>query len=214
METRTMRKGILLLVSVIGLLAAANAPAMSVTYKIGPHSIGNWSGSFIHRASQYGGKSDLDMNRDGRLDNLYTNGNSRRIGGSLTGDWDGTTLSNITGKLGHLTVTGGSLGGDYYADNDGRLMPLWSLDVANKGTFYFEDMPINQINKNMLTLWGQNGAAYRACHNCGKRLGLDLYGESVSLPEPRSLAIALLGMLAIPFVLRQRRATQRLPHRD
>lgn len=201
-----MRKGILLLIAVIGLLAAASAPAMTVTYDIKPHTIGNWSGSFIHRASNFGVTSDLDMNRDGVNDNLYTSGTHRRISGSLTGNWDGTTLSNITGSLWDFAVTGGSLGGSYYSETNGVLAPLWSLELDGAGTFYFEDMWINQINQDTLTLWGQNLQAYLGSSENGKHYGLDLYG--VSLPEPSSIAIALLGLLAIPLVLTRRRAAR------
>jgi hypothetical protein len=202
-----MRKGILLLVSVIGLLAAASAPAMTVTYDIKPHTIGNWSGSFIHRATHFGGASDLDLDSDGFNDSLYTSGRSRRISGSLTGNWNGTTLTDITGSLWDFAVTGGSLGGAYYSETNGVLAPLWSLELEGAGTFYFEDMWINQINQDTLTLWGQNLQAYLGSSENGKHYGLDLYG--VSLPEPSSIAILLLGLLAIPVVLARRRRAAR-----
>lgn len=140
-------------------------------------------------------------------------GTKTALTGMLLGDWDGTILSGITGMLNGYDVTGGSLGGDYYTNN---MDPLWYLDVAGKGRFYFEKMNsmINQITSDYLLLWGQNTAAYVGdngnCYmdDCAQESwGLDLYGSVKPLPEPGTLMLMLLGLLSLAAVSYQRGQT-------
>ncbi|MFW2404776.1 MAG: hypothetical protein ACN4GT_08415 [Gammaproteobacteria bacterium] len=205
-----MRSKISVLLIPLLLVAVSNASAMTITYELGQKQIGTWSGSYLHKASGCTGGSALDMDGNGSNDMLYMCGGAERITGSITGEWDGTILSNIsgmiTGLLGSVNITGGSLGGAYYSGAPGNLDPLWHLETSNKGTFVFEDMPINKITADTLTLWGQNLLAYttKPCWNCEGRYGIDLYGEGQPLPEPGTLGIALLGLMLIPM-MRSRR---------
>ena len=210
-----------MLLATLGLLIATNVSAMTVTtatYGIGPKVIGNWAGSYLHSATAYPGPSDLDLDGIGGKDTLYMGGFAQEITGIITGDWNGTILSNITGMIDGMSVLGGSLGGAYYGGTIANPTPLWSLTVATKGTFYFESLPINRIDENRLTLWGQNSAAYSGpCvysdtsdsdGACDMGWGIDLYGQRITnLTEPSTANLILLAWflsMAITFVTRYR----------
>lgn len=207
-----MKKGII--AGLIGLftLAPTSLWAVSLGYQIGPYSTDGYSASWLHSAGGHPAPSDLDLNHDGFNDTLYMspgpNGIKISVTGMLGGDWDGTVLSNITGMLNSTMITGGSLGGAYYSAN---MEPLWYLDLAGAGTFYFEEINgmINQIDENHLLLWGQNTTAYLeedgGCYTAGctqqERWGMDLYGTAKSLPEPGTLLLMLLGLASMSLVL-------------
>jgi len=206
-----MRSKISVLLIPLLFVAVTNASAMTITYELGQQRIGNWSGSYLHKASGCTGGSALDMDNSGGNDTLYMCGGARRITGSITGKWDGTILSNISGTIsgsrGSFGITGGSLGGAYYSGLPGDLRPLWRLETVRLGTFFFERMPINRITADTLTLWGQNLRAYttRPCEGCKGRFGIDLYGEGQPLSEPGTLGIVLLGLMMMPLMMRRRR---------
>jgi len=185
---------------------------MSLGYQIGPYSTDGYSASWLHSAGGHPAPSDLDLNHDGLNDTLYMSpgpeGIKIALTGMLGGDWDGTILSNITGMLNGTMITGGSLGGAYYS---AAMDPLWYLDLADGGTFYFEQINgvINQIDATHLLLWGQNTAAYLGqdggcvINGCTqqRRWGMDLYGTAKSLPEPGTLFLMVLGLASMSLVL-------------
>lgn len=189
-------------------LAATTVHAVPVSYDIGPYRAGNFAASYLHSADGCRGASDLDLNRNGRKDTLYMCGSEQRgLTGTLHGHWNGTRLTGITGVLGGYAVTGGRLGGDFYSSS---MRPLWFLTLAGLGRFFFEDLPINRIGADYLTLWGQNRKAYTCkTDRCRERkaAGLDLYGraQEESLPEPGSLAVLAAGLAGL-LVTRRRRA--------
>lgn len=180
-------------------VTATNASAMTITYDIGMKTIGNWSGDYFDQADGCTGGSPSDMCR-----------------GTLTGDWDGTILSNITGALsgsmGTINITGGSLGGAYYSGAPGSQTLLWSLETDSIGTLYFDDPQMNKITADALTLWTESLLAYStaAGEGCRGRCGTHLFGENQALPEPGTIGIALLGLLSMPLMMRQRRRTAEL----
>ena len=202
-----MKKGFIAGLLTIFLMAPTSLWAMTVGYDIGPYSMPGYSASWLHSATSHQTSSDLDLDNDGSNDSLYMSGSTKiALTGMLWGDWDGTVLSNITGMLNDNAVTGGSLGGDYYTAG---MDPLWYLDVAGAGTFYFEQLNsmINQITADYLLLWGQNTAAYLGsdCVDCDeRRWGMDLYGEAKALPEPGTFLLMVLGLLSLPLLSRRR----------
>lgn len=181
-----------------------------VTYDIGPYRAGGFAASYLHSADGCAGRGRLDLDSNGRRDRLYMCGDRQQsISGQITGQWDGRKLTDISGSIAGHKVTGGSLGGAYYRKVDGQRLPRWNLRLEGLGLFVFERMPINQINGQQLTLWGQNLATYlcssRSCRN-RHGLGMDLYGSArAALPEPGSIGVMLAGMLGFALALRQRR---------
>jgi len=214
-----MKKGIVAgFISLFVLAPAASwATSLGVTplgYQIGPYATDGYSASWFHSAQGHPAPSDLDLNHDGTHDTLYmspgSGGKIIAVTGMLGGDWDGTVLSHITGMLNDTMITGGSLGGAYY---DADMNPLWYLNLADGGTFYFEKINglINQIDERHLLLWGQNTAAYLgedgSCYfdQCTQQTswGMDLYGTAKSLPVPGTWLLMLLGLAALPLALRR-----------
>lgn len=181
---------------------------MTLQYEIGPYQHANYSASWFHGADGCAMQGDLDMNGDSSADLLYTcGGNHIQLTGMLSGHWNGTVLSSITGHLNGWPVTGGSLGGAYY---DSGMNPLWQLVIEDHGTFAFEDMDgyMNLIDDTRLMLWGQNYVAYNTedpnCEDCNGE-GTDLYGKATPLSSPGTLSLALLGLpIALAMGLRRR----------
>ncbi len=191
------------------LIAAQSGVAGVVTYDIGPYRAGGFAASYLHSADGCSGTGQLNLNAGGGRDKLYMCGSRQKtIGGQISGNWDGNRLTNITGNIAGREVLGGSLGGNYYRNTSEGLKPRWKLRLAGLGLFIFERMPINQINGNQLTLWGQNLATYMCnTSRCRDRrgAGIDLYGRArASLPEPGSLSILLAGLMGVGVSLRRR----------
>ncbi len=202
--------------------------AIPITYEIGPYDgLDGYSASWLHTAGGSPGASDLDLDNNGSNDTLYMSagehGSITAVTGTLGGDWNGSILSNITGTLNGIAITGGSLGGAYYS---GAMDPLWYLNLDGGGTFYFEELDnssINLITADYLLLWGQNTAAYIGNGNGGmsshcdsgygcmqtEGLGLDLYGSATSLSEPGTLLLMMFGLASLTVASRRRERAMR-----
>ena len=192
----------------------AQADPINVTYEIGPYSSGGYSASWLHTASGCTGEGPDSG------DDLYMCGHVTPASGSIMGILDGGILT-VTGGYLHMfgnnyAVTDGQLGGDF-TDAGNNL--LWFLDIDWFGTFYFESIDMgaggpNHFYGDEFILWGQNDDAYR----CGglsyeeqknmecSAWGIDLYAQQV--PEPGTLALLGIGLLAMTLVNRRRRFAQ------
>ena len=203
--------------------APITAQAIAITYDIGSGSAPNFSGSWLHAATDEMGSSGY-----------FANGDKAGIEGSLTLVTDG--MGNYTGASGFLTGSGDVLG--FGSDED------WTIDILDgssstsalfiggdslllsldyhltsiqghdtTGTFYFathdfnntaNDGSANFITPTNLVLWGnnwinENGRGDRAIFagpdglNTG--LGLDLFGTITDdVDVPEPGVLALLAM--------------------
>jgi hypothetical protein len=195
------------------LLVAQAASAIPATYTIDTGALPGSSASWLYRVNNAcNGTSDLDLNGNNRKDTLHFCGSTYyQAYGSVSGEWDGQKLSNLSGKLLDSNIIGGSLGGAFYT---AAMKPLWTIVTDLFGTFVFEefDPAVNVISDTTLTLWGQNLVAYGLRETCSRAAGpgttpckakaVDL-NYSVSVPEPATLLMLVLGLGAATWSLRR-----------
>ncbi len=199
-----------LAISFLFLSFASNAAfAIAMSYDIGSYKKDGFTASAMHKATSCRGSGGGDVNSDGLKDFLYMcGGTPDKIGGQLQGEWDGTMLTGITGEIAGHAVIGGSLGGSFYSADE---KPLWYLTLEVLGTFYFEQLAINQVTGEHLILWGQNDTTYYCTDSeCRERegKGMDLYGKGheIALPEPGMASVLFAGLLGAGAAYRRRRA--------
>jgi hypothetical protein len=101
------------------------------------------------------------------------------------------------------------------------MKPLWTIVTDLFGTFVFEefDPALNVITEDTLTLWGQNLVAYGLRETCSRAAGpgttpckakaLDVTA-TVSVPEPATLLMLILGLGAVTWTVRRQGAAARL----
>ena len=101
------------------------------------------------------------------------------------------------------------------------MKPLWTIVTDLFGTFVFEELDpaVNVITENTLTLWGQNLVAYGLRETCSRAAGPGTHGlqgqgprhhGDVSVPEPATLLMLVLGLGAVTWTVRRQGAATRL----
>ncbi|MEO7386430.1 MAG: hypothetical protein ABIX37_05805, partial [Gammaproteobacteria bacterium] len=195
------------------LLVGQAAWSIPATYTIDDASLPGNSASWLYRVNNScNAVSDLDLNGNHVNDTLHFCGSTYyQANGTISGDWDGEKLTNISGTLLDGKVLGGSLGGAFYGAG---MTPLWSLVTDLFGTFLFEefDPAVNVITENTLTLWGQNLVAYGLRESCARAAGpgttpckakaVDLYYSATAVSEPATLLMLALGLGAATWSVR------------
>ena len=205
--------------------APITAQAIAITYDIDSGSAPNFSGSWLHAATNEMGSSGY-----------YANGAAAGIEGSLTLITD--AMGNYTGASGTLTGSGNVLGSveDWTIDimggssspfalftgGDSLLLSLdYHLTSAqghnSRGTFYFANRDFNNIPNDdspnfirpeKLVLWGNNWINNGINEHPGvSGLGLDLFGTVTDdVPEPGILALLAVGLIGIGVSRRKLRS--------
>lgn len=201
---------------IVGIPSLSPAAPIAVSYEIGPYGPvdGFWA-SWLHDADHCGGAGP---DSGATLWKCSADGSKAAVTGTLSGTLDGGIFTVKTGALLidgiAYGIGGGTLGGTWvdgaYLDPPSSLN--WHLVVNGLGTFYFESMSMgssgpNQYDADGFVLWGQNLDAYNDCsgRDC-LRWGIDLYGKRVPVPEPGTLALFGLGLMAMTMIARRRRA--------
>lgn len=182
---------------------AANADP--ITFEIEAYSEGNYSASWLHSADYCGGSGPTMMLP------LCMGGNTLL---SIFGSIEGNLVADV------LTITGGqlSIGGNLHDVTGGVLSAFVGLgtseiEIDTYGTFVFENIGMgtglpNYFDGEELILWGQNLDAYycptiTGCMENTGTWGIDLYGKSVSVPEPGTLTLFGLGLIGMGFARRK-----------
>jgi len=136
--------------------------------------------------------------------------------GSVSGGWNGSTLSNISGTLsghkGSVNITGGSLS----ANGAGSLdLSISRYNSTYTGTISFNDYGPNyggydnSVSADYLNLWGGDWLQKTwTSQNSGNTydfgkwwVGLDLWGNGTptQVPEPATFGLMGLGLLGFAF---------------
>lgn len=212
-----MNNAIKVAAAIGSLLIGQAAWSVPATYTIDNGSLPGTSASWLYRVNNAcNGVSNLDLNHNSKKDTLHFCGDTYyQATGQISGDWDGTKLTGLSGTLLDGKILGGSLGGAFYGAN---MTPLWTIITDLFGTFLFEELDpaVNVITENTLTLWGQNLVAYGLRETCARAAGpgvtgckakaLDITGSVTSVPEPTSLLILALGLGAGAWAVRRQAA--------
>ncbi len=208
-------------------LAAAplTAQAVPITYDIGPGNAPGFSGSWLHAGTNQMGNSGYYANGiKASLSGVLTldMDNLASASGSMfaVGDFG---LGNDTWTF---DVTSASAGTETFVGGVTDLLSLnYTLSAASTGdttmgTFYFATVDFNNnladggpnlITDDLLFLWGNNwvNATGLGLDGTGSSdrntfvsagnfaLGLDLYGEAKSVPEPGVLALLAMGLVGM-----------------
>ena len=205
-------------------LALVAAPlttqAVPITYDIGSGSAPGFSGSWIHAGTTQMGDSGYYANGMAtRINGSLTLDMDNLASASGTMTANGDFGLGLGSDMWTLDITGGSSGTESFV---GGLTDLLSIDYtltagsgfSTMGTFYFvtkdfnnntSDGGPNLITDDQLILWGNNwvntnGAEDRTAFTSvigNHALGLDLYGEARSVPEPGVLAMLAMGLVGV-----------------
>lgn len=206
--------------ALLGALVIGQAAwARPVTYIIDTGALPGSTANSLYRVNNdCNGTSNLDLNGNSTPDTLHFCGSTYyEATGSISGEWDGEKLTGLTGTLLDGNIIGGSLGGAFYT---ATMTPLWTVVTDLFGTFVFEelDSAVNVITETTLTLWGQNLVAYGLSETCARAAGpgatpckakaLDITSSTVSVPEPATLLMLVLGLGGIAHTLRRQAASR------
>lgn len=191
------------------------ANAVVINYELEPYSFGGYSANWLHSADGcQGGPGNSLFMCNGGSSTSFLLGIS---GGNLSGEFDGTAMTGITGSLNlapntmfdGLAITGGALGGSgpWYLD-----YTLHAPDYSMQRRFSFVDLGMgaglpNSFSPDRFILWGQNQDAYMSAMLGdwagpvgGPNFlptGIDLH--AVAVPEPGTLALLSGGLLLLGF---------------
>jgi PEP-CTERM motif len=202
------------------LLLGQAAWAIPATYTIDTGALPGTTAGWLYRVNNdCNVASDLDLNGNNVADTLHLCGSTYyEAYGVISGDWDGQKLTGLSGTLLDSNIIGGSLGGAFYS---AAMKPLWTIVTDLFGTFVFEELDpaVNIITENTLTLWGQNLVAYGLRETCSRAAGpgttsckakaLDTSATVVSVPEPATLLMLMLGLGAVTWTVRRQGAAAR-----
>lgn len=147
---------------------------------------------------------------------IYFKKNKKRssdLNGSITGEWDGSVLSGITGSLlsndgkVSIKINGGTLN-----SNGGG---SWMLDITKNyrtytGTINFKNLPSFNITDTNLNIWGGSSLSCTKSNgkSCsGKWFGLGAKGSGSNVPGPAPFVVMGIGLVGFIIASKVRQKT-------
>jgi len=194
--------------------------AVPITYNIGAGSAPGFSASWLHAGSGEMGSTGYFAN--GMATNMTGSLTLDMADlGSATGLISGAGDFGLGVDTWTLEFFGAAANTVMFVDGNIDLLSI-EYDLTSlgghtsSGTFYFANRDFNggnisdgpnYISDSVLYLWGNNwvnatGASDRTAFTDagGIALGLDLYGEAVTVPEPGIAALLAVGLLGLGFI--------------
>ncbi|MCH9698699.1 MAG: hypothetical protein K0U68_11395 [Gammaproteobacteria bacterium] len=138
--------------------------------------------------------------------------------GSITGEWDGSILSGITGSLlsnngkVRVNINGGSL------NKNGRgswMLKIIKGDKTYSGNIRFKNYSYLNVSDTDLTIWGGSKLSCTKSNgnSCGRKwFGVDAKGPGSTVPGPAPFTVMGIGLVAFIVASKARKKSNESKH--